>query len=316
MNATREARSPTDTRDARWPAPLAPGARVALVAPAGPLRDATELERAAANARSLGWKPIIGSNVLSRRGYFAGDDATRLSDLMTAIGDPDIDGIWCVRGGYGAMRLLPDIDFGILSRSPKALIGFSDITALHAALSTRCGLVSFHAPTARQPLSEFSRASLERAVVAQADSCGTAADARIIRGGRARGRLAGGNLALLAALCGTPFAPDLRGTILVLEDINEAVYRIDRMLRQLILAGALDGCQAIAFGHCTDCREESDDGARTLDEVLGETADLLGIPCLAGIPVGHISSQWTIPLGAIAELDVDARRLNVVAPRP
>ena len=305
----------TDTRAARWPAPLLSGARVALIAPAGPLRDATELERAASNARALGWEPVIGRNVLARRGYFAGDDATRLSDLVTAITDPAIDGVWCVRGGYGAMRLLADIDFGALARAPKPLLGFSDITALHAALSTRCGLVSFHAPTARQALSEFSRTSLERAVVAQADSCGVAADARVIRGGRARGRLAGGNLAIIAALCGTPFAPDLRGAIIILEDINEPIYRVDRMFRQLILSGALDGCVGIAFGHCTDCPEEADDGARTLDEVLRETAELLGVPCLAGIPVGHISNQWTIPLGALAELDVDAQRLTVAPPR-
>ena len=304
----------TEPRDARWPAPLMPGARVALVAPAGPLRDASELDRAVANAHSLGWRPAIGSNVLARHGYFAGDDSKRLSDLAAALADPDIEAIWCVRGGYGAMRLLPDIDFDALARAPKALLGFSDITALHAALSTRCGLVSFHAPTARQVLSDFSRASLELAVVAHADSCGVAPEARILRRGQARGRLAGGNLALLAALCGTPFAPDLNGAILVLEDINEPVYRVDRMMRQLLLAGALDGCEAIVFGHCTDCPEAADDGARALDDVLGEMASLLDVPCLAGIPVGHISNQWTLPLGATAELDVDARRLSVITP--
>ena len=304
----------TGLRVARWPTPLTPGARVALVAPAGPLRNAEELDRASANARSLGWEPVIAEHALARRGYFAGDDAARLGDLMRGIRDPEIAGIWCLRGGYGAMRLLADIDFAALARTPKALIGFSDITALHAALSTRCDLVSFHAPTARQAMSAFSRESLVRATVAQTDSCGVAPDARVLRGGRALGTLAGGNLALLASLCGTPFAPDLRGAIVVLEDINEAVYRVDRMLRQLLLAGALDGCVAIAFGHCTACAEESDDGARTLDEVVGEIADVLGVPCLAGIPVGHIEEQWTLPLGATAELDADARRLTVIAP--
>ena len=301
-------------RDARWPRPLTPGARVALVAPAGPLRNADELERAVSNARSLQWEPVIGQHVLARRGYFAGDDAVRAADLTAAISDPDIAGIWCVRGGYGAMRVLPDIDFTPLQRRPKALLGFSDITALHAAMSTRCDVISFHAPTARQALSPCSRDSLVRASIAQSDSCGLAPDARTLRGGAASGVLAGGNLALLAALCGTPFAPDLRGAIVVLEDINEAVYRVDRMLRQLLLAGALDGCSAIAFGHCTACAEESDDGARTLDEVLTEIADALGVPCLAGIPVGHIADQWTLPLGAPAELDADARRLTVIAP--
>jgi muramoyltetrapeptide carboxypeptidase len=138
--------------------------------------------------------------------------------------------------------------------------------------------------------------------------------ARVLRGGAAEGRLAGGNLALLAALAGTPYLPDLDGTILVLEDVNEAVYRVDRMLRQLRLAGALDGCRAIVFGQCTDCPAESDDGARTLDEVLGELADELRVPCVAGAPVGHVEAQWTIPLGALAALDADERRLAVCRP--
>jgi muramoyltetrapeptide carboxypeptidase len=146
------------------------------------------------------------------------------------------------------------------------------------------------------------------------DSCGIATDARPIRGGAARGRLAGGNLAVLTALCGTPYFPSLDGAILVLEDINEAIYRIDRMLRQLLLAGVLQGCEAIAFGQCTSCPEESDDGARPLDDVLAEIAGILGIPCIAGVPVGHVPDQWTLPLGAMAELDVDARRLTVLTP--
>jgi muramoyltetrapeptide carboxypeptidase len=119
---------------------------------------------------------------------------------------------------------------------------------------------------------------------------------------------------VLTALCGTPFFPSLDGAIVILEDINEPIYRVDRMLRQLLLAGALDACVAIGFGHCTHCPEESDDGARTLDDVLAETAALLGVPCIAGIPVGHIADQWTLPLGAMAELDVAALRLSVLAP--
>jgi muramoyltetrapeptide carboxypeptidase len=300
-------------RAARWPEPLAPGARVALIAPAGPLRGDDEVERAKSNARSLGWEPVVAPHARRRTGYFAGDDAARLGDLTDAMHDRAIDGIWCLRGGYGAMRLLPDIDYDAFARAPKPLLGYSDITALHAALGTRCGVITYHAPTARQPLTDFSRESIARAVTRQGDSCGIAPDARVIRAGVAKGRLAGGNLAVLTALCGTRFFPNLAGAILILEDINEAIYRIDRMLRQLLLAGTLDAVSAIAFGHCTSCSEESDDGARTLDEVLGEVADALGVPCIAGIPVGHVPDQWTLPLGAAAELDVDARRLSVVA---
>jgi muramoyltetrapeptide carboxypeptidase len=126
-----------------------------------------------------------------------------------------------------------------------------------------------------------------------------------------RGVLAGGNLALVAALAGTPYAPRLDDAILVLEDVNEAVYRVDRMLRQLLLAGLLDGVRGIAFGRCTACAEESDDGARTLADVVGEIADTLGVPCALHLPVGHIDDQWTVPLGAVAELDADALTLRV-----
>lgn len=296
----------------RWPTPLGAGARVALVAPAGPLRGEQELARAIENARSFGWEARVAEHALARDGYFAGTDDVRLRDLARAIEDPAIDGIWCLRGGYGAMRLLDSFVPGAVGS--KALIGFSDITALHSAIAVRTDLVSFHSPTARQTLSEFSRRSMRQAIAEHRDPCGVAPAARIIRSGTARGRLAGGNLAVLAALCGTPFAPSLERAILILEDINEPIYRVDRMLTQLRLSGMLAGCAAIAFGHCTTCAEEADDGARSLDEVLEELAARLGVPCIAGIPVGHIDEQWTIPLGATAELDVDARRLTVDTP--
>jgi muramoyltetrapeptide carboxypeptidase len=299
------------TAAARRPPPLAPGARVALVAPAGPLRGETELARAVENARSLGWEPVIGTHALARTGYFAGSDAERAADLNRALGDDAVDGVWCLRGGYGAMRLLDVVDYAALRQRPKAVVGYSDVTALHCALAVECGLVSYHGPTARAELTPFSRASLARAVARDGDPCGAAPGVRVLRDGRARGRLAGGNLALLAALVGTPWAPRLDGAILVLEDVNESVYRVDRMLRQLLLAGVLRGCVALVFGECTDCPEESDDGARRLDDVLAEIADVLRVPCLAGVPVGHIADQWTLPLGAVAEVDAPGGWLRV-----
>jgi muramoyltetrapeptide carboxypeptidase len=299
----------------RRPPLLAPGARVALVSPAGPLRGPADLERAIANVQALGWEPVVGSNVLARRGYFAGSDAERFADLDRALRDPGVDGIWCARGGYGSMRLLDDIDYAAIARRPKALIGFSDITVLHAAISIRSGIVTFHAPTARGVLSAFSRASLERAVVHGDDPCGTAPGARTLRPGIAEGRLMGGNLALLTALAGTPYFPPLDGAILVLEDIGEAVYRIDRMLQQLRLAGALTRVAGLVFGAFTDCPETSDDGVRRLDEVIAEAADAAGVPCLAGVPVGHIEEQWTIPIGLTATLDATKRTLNVHSSR-
>ena len=264
------------------------------------------------NVRVFGWEPVPGPNVLARSGYFAGDDAARAADLDSALRDPRVDAIWCARGGYGAMRILDHVDFSILRDSPKAVLGFSDITALHAAIGARAGVVSFHGPTARHAMNEFSRNSIDRALVQHIDSCGTAKDATVIRPGSAQGRLAGGNLALLSALCGTPWFPNLDGAILVLEDIGEPVYRVDRMLRQLLMAGALKGVRAIAFGHCTNCPEDSDDGARTLAAVVAEIALAAQVPCLLGIPVGHIDEQWTFPLGAMAEMDTANATLHVL----
>ena len=209
------------------------------------------------------------------------------------------------------IRILPGIDYEALNRTPKTIIGYSDITALHAAVQRKCMMISYHGPTARETMSEFSRDSFLRALVDQTDSCGVAANAREISHGHAEGRLVGGNLAVLASLCGTSFAPDLTDGILILEDINEPVYRIDRMLEQLMLSGALDGCKAIVFGECVKCTD--DGGGRAFDELLREIAEELGVPCMAGIPVGHIHEQWTIPMGATAVLDTKARKLTVTA---
>jgi len=292
----------------RRPPALEPGARVALVAPAGPLRGEEELRRAEENARALGWEPVPGNYVLAHHGYLAGTDDERLADLNAAARDPSIDGIWCVRGGYGAMRLLDEVDYEALARAPKTLIGYSDITALHAAVSVRAELVTFHGPTARQALTAFSRDSLAAALDG-GDAFPAAPGVRTLVPGVACGPLVGGNLALLAALCGTSYAPRYDGAILVVEDVGEAVYRVDRMLVQLRLAGALDRCAGIVFGQFTE-RPEPADG-RTLDEVLEEIARQLDVPCIAGAPVGHIDDQWTIPLGAVAELDADATSLRL-----
>jgi muramoyltetrapeptide carboxypeptidase len=298
------------SQSAQRPPLLAPGARVALVSPAGPLRGEQDVERAVANARTFGWEPVVGAHALARQGYLAGSDGERLDDLNGALRDSRIDGVWCLRGGYGTMRLLDAIDYDALRRRPKPVIGFSDITSLHFAIRQRCGIISYHGPTARAELTPFSRDSLERAVIRGEDSCGVAAAARALRSGRARGPLIGGNLALVTALLGTPLAPDFDGAILVLEDVNEPLYRIDRMLQQLRLAGVLARVGALVLGAFTERGDESDALGRSLETVLCEAA--LKGPCLMGAPVGHIDDQWTLPLGATAELDAEPGRLTIV----
>jgi muramoyltetrapeptide carboxypeptidase len=282
------------------------------VAPAGTLTGPEDVERGEANARSLGWEPRTGAHVLQKHRYFAGTDDERLRDLNDAIRDDEIDAIWCLRGGYGAMRLLPDVDFDALSHRPKAIIGFSDLTSLLSAVSGKSRIVCFHGPTARVRLTDFSRASLLAAVSEGTDPCGPAPSARVLRGGKCEGRLVGGNLALVAAMIGTRFAPDLDDSILFLEDVAERTYRVDRMLRQIYLSGALESCRGIVFGECTDCPASSASGTRELDEILAEMAELVDVPCIAGAPIGHIDDQWTLPVGARARLDADARALNVL----
>lgn len=296
--------------------PLASGARVALVAPAGVLRGGdhqtdtnSDIGRAIANAKSFGWEPVVSENATARRAYLAGTDEQRLHDINAAINDKKIDGIWCIRGGYGSIRLLNALDDDAFARSPKPIIGFSDITALLYALGERSRAITYHGPTARYTFTSFTRDSFVRAVVEQKDSCGAAPGAEVLCSGGADGRLAGGNLAVLASLCGTPYQPNFKDCIVVLEDINEAVYRVDRLLQQLLLSGALTGCKAIIFGHCTSCAEN--DG-RNVKDVLKEAAEYLKVPCMYGIPVGHIDDQWTLPVGALAAVDMSSRTLTVI----
>ena len=292
-----------------------PGARIALVAPSGPLHGSTDVDTALATVNSLGWEATVAEHVLARYSYFAATDADRITDFNTALRDDSIDAIWCLRGGYGVMRILEHLDYDAMRRHPKPVMGYSDISALHAAVGRACEIVSYHSPNARTPLTPFARDSFARALLRGEDSCGNAPGARTIRGGRARGRLAGGNLSLISSLAGTPYLPDLDGAILVIEDTNEGLYRVDRMLTQLSLAGELSGLAGIAFGYCTECDADESAGdtrqSRTLDDVLLEFANVLGVPCVIGIPMGHVDDQWTIPLGAIATLDADSLTLTV-----
>lgn len=293
------------------PPRLGAGARVALVSPAGPLRGSGDLDHAVANVRTMGWEPVIGAHVLARDGYFAGDDRMRSADLLDALQRSDIDGIWCLRGGYGALRLLPSLPTDLVREHAKALIGYSDITALHS-LWQQAGLVSYHGPTARATITAYSRESFMRTVVDGTSGAGAMPDAQTLRAGTCVGRLAGGNLALVASLCGTPWAIDFRGAIVVLEDIDEATYRLDRMLTQLRLAGAFAGCAGLLLGQFTDCPTDADDGARSVTSVMQEFADIAGVPAVLGAPVGHVPDQWTLPLGAVASLNATKRTLEIL----
>jgi len=291
------------------------GQTLGIVAPAGPV-NAERFARGIArlgDAFALRVAPsVTAPHDASVPSYLAAADDVRVDELNAMLRDPDVRGILLARGGYGLMRILPRLDAAALRADPKPIIGFSDLTSLLSAVSETSRIVCFHGPTARARLTDFSRASLLAAVSEGSDPCGPAPNARALRGGSGEGRLVGGNLALVAAMVGTRFAPDFEDSILFLEDVGERTYRVDRMLQQLYLSGALSGCRGIVFGEFTDCAESSASGTRELDEILSEIADLVDVPCIAGAPIGHIDDQWTLPVGARARLDADARTLNVL----
>lgn len=295
------------------PPRLAPGRRVALVAPAGPVsekRIAAALERCAA----LGLEPVIGAAARQRTGYFAGPDSSRAADVQWAISDESIDAVWALRGGYGAMRLLPRLDLSPLQARLRAVIGFSDITALHLALVER-GLVSFHGPHPGESVPAATDECFRRVLFdgAPAGVLPLPEDGEApvtLVGGVAEGPLVGGNLALVAASCGTPAALHAEGRIVFLEDVGEPGYRIDRMLTQLRMAGALDGAVGLALGKFTEVPPYADD--RPVVEIVGELAEELAIPAVIGLPIGHVADNWTLPLGIRARLDANHGTLELL----
>ena len=309
------------------PPRLSPGATVALVAPSGPLLERDDLVRAAELCRAMGYLPHLMPHAGDHYGYLAGRDEDRLADLNAALTDPQYDAVWCIRGGDGLNRIIQGVDFAACARRPRPVIGFSDITVLLLALWRETGIVTFHGPIARTPMPNFQRWHFDRVLtsVAAAGTLGrptvspevlVPTSGRIITvvGGQARGRLVGGNLTLVQALIGTPFEPDTTDAILFLEDVGEDLYRIDRMLAHLRLAGKFDRLAGVAIGRFTEMNHHSASGALGLDQVLHTYFGERGIPVAAGFPFGHIDDQWTLPVGVMAELDADAGELTLLEP--
>jgi muramoyltetrapeptide carboxypeptidase len=307
------------------PPKLIPGNRVSLVAPAGPLLDWDDIARAQELCRALGYEPVLGKSAYARHGYLAGTDEVRLADLNSALADPSIHAIWCIRGGYGSLRLLDQVDYAALSRHPKAVIGFSDITALLNAVTRLTGIVTFHGPVARASMPAFNRWHFDRVLtrteapgrlgrIPQPPDTLVSQEDRIVTlcGGVAEGPLAGGNLTMLQCLVGTPYFPDLAGAILFLEDAGEDLYRVDRMLAHLRLIGALRRLSGVLVGRFTGLNRSGGDGAFGYDQVLAEYFCPLEIPVAYGFPVGHIGAQWTLPLGVRARLDADAGEVELL----
>lgn len=299
------------------PKRLSQGDKVGIIAPSSGIA-ADAWERAIRNIESLGFKPEVGEFARGQMGFLSGTDKERLHDLHWAFGDPSIKAVWCVRGGGGAPRMLPEIDYALIRKNPKILIGFSDITALHLAIHQNCGLVTFHGPVATSINSEYSRThamdvlTRPTATYKSENSPENAASAspffrsEVIVKGKCRGPLIGGNLSLLAALAGTKFAlRDLKGKILFIEEIGEPPYRIDRMLTQLRQSADLRSLAGVALGVFDDTSASAGKTAQPVMDVLRDRLGDLGVPVAYGLSFGHIRDNMTLPYGIEAEFDAD-----------
>ncbi|MEV1289293.1 LD-carboxypeptidase [Micromonospora sp. NPDC049679] len=303
----------TDDQAVRPPA-LRPGDAVALVSPSGPTRP----ERVARGIELLtGWglRPVLAGNAYARQGYLAGADELRAADLNAAFADPEIRGVLCTRGGYGAQRVVDAIDMAAVRRDPKVVAGFSDITALQFALWRGARLATVHGPGVawldeRTPpaSAESLRAALMSDAPVTVRRVETEETASVVLPGTATGPLIGGNLCLIVSSIGTPDMPDLTGAILLIEEVEEPPYKVDRMLTHLRRSGALRGVAGVAIGQFTRC---ADEWPVDVTDVLTEGLADLGVPVLGGLPIGHGVGQLTVPLGVPATLDATAGTLTI-----
>lgn len=298
------------------PKRLTKGDTVGVIAPASSL-SAADFDKALQNLADLGFKTKVGKYARGRNGFLAGTDKERLEDLHWAFSDKEIDAVWCVRGGYGVSRLLPDVDFKLIKKNPKIFIGYSDITALHLAISQNCGLVTFHGPVAASTYSDYPKKHVVNVLMNPSapykielspDNQAKESNlfkTEVITKGKARGKLIGGNLSLLTALAGTPFGlQKVKGKILFTEDVGEQPYRVDRMLTQLMQSVDLRSLAGIALGIFEDCNPK-DPNSQSLIEVVKDRLGNLGIPIIYGLSFGHIRDQFTLPVGIEAELDTE-----------
>lgn len=304
------------------PKKLNPGDTVGLVLPASAAFEPDNIQLAKELLEALEFKVVIGAHAFDKFGYFAGTDRDRASDINTMFANPGINGIFCYTGGWGSPRVLPFLDFEMIARNPKVIIGYSDITALLNAIHQRTGLVTFHGPVASSTFEKYSVDNFRR-VVMSSEPIGVLENPpkkedqlvdktnRILHivPGKATGRLAGGNLSLLAATMGTPYEIDSEGAILLIEDTHEEPYRIDRMLTQLALGGKFSRVAGVVFGRCTECNVTGP--SFSIEEVLRGRFSSLGVPVISGLSFGHIEQKLTLPIGIPATLDAATGTLNI-----
>ncbi len=288
---------------------------IQLITPASALKRSV-FEQALSNMDLLGFKVKYSDNIKVSSGFLSGTDEQRLQDLHQAFADDSVDAVICARGGYGSARLLPHIDYNLIRSNPKVFVGYSDITALHAALFKKAGLITFHGPVGASELNDFSMDYLLD-VTQNGERIHIKNNGQTpIKGGVCQGNLVGGNLSIINSLIGTPYEIKFDNNILFIEEIGEAAYRIDRMLTQLANSGALNKVKGIALGYFTGCDTDPSDPfyeySVPLSEVFKDHFEPLNVPVTYGFPFGHEEHNATLPIGLRAELNADLGEIRLL----
>lgn len=308
------------------PLRLQAGDGVGLISPAGAIFLEEELEIVKEAMLALGLVPYVGESVLARYGYLAGSDVERAKDINKFFANSELKILLAVRGGWGCARLLPYLDYDLIRQNPKIIVGFSDITALLLAIYVKTNLITFHGPNAysgwrteqtdvfRRVLFSGETLTFQNERLAEDDNRLMQVKSRIrtITPGKAQGFLVGGNLSVLSAMLGSSYVPNWEGAILFVEDVGEYIYRIDRFLTHLKIAGVLEQLAGFIFGQCTNCSPGEGYGALTLEQVLGDHIKPLKIPAWSGAMIGHIENIWTLPIGLPVEINADAGTIQML----
>ncbi len=300
------------------PKALQKGDTIGICGTSGPT-DKENIERGIKTLENFGYKVKLSSSCYDKYGYLAGDDRTRANGFNEMFKDKGVDAIMCLRGGYGAPRILDMLDYEIVKKNPKIFIGYSDITGIHVVLNKVCELVTFHGPMATTEVSkgmdDFTTDSLLKSLTCD-DPIGLISnpdgyEIKTLVGGEAEGEIVGGNLSLIAGCIGTPYEIDTKGKLLVLEDVDEEPYRIDRMLTQLALSGKLKDANGIILGDFNNCDRDDEDSLSLL-QVIKDIIIPFNKPTIYNLQVGHCKSKITLPLGVKAKLNSSAKKLVIV----
>ena len=300
---------------------LVPGATLGFIGPSGAVRSADAIERAVAETERMGFRVKLGESCGQVYGYLSGTDEVRARDVNNMFLDDEVDAIFCLKGGYGTMRMLDLLDYDAIRAHPKIFVGYSDITAMHIAMLEKSELVTFHGPMpvscwADGPMDDFTRDSLMNTLMSDAPTGEIPNPAgyekRTVVSGACEGMLVGGNLSLIVGLLGTPYELDTRGRILFIEDVGEKTYALDRMLTHLRLAGKFDDCAGIVLGDFKNCEMEYPGYSFSLEEIVKDVIVPSGKPVFSGLQSGHCTPKITLPFGIRCRMDADACTLTAL----